>query len=334
MPASVHDALFKSTFSDPRHAEGALRAALPPAFAARCDWSTLARVPGSFVDAELKDRHADLLFRVSASGREALVYLLYEHQSAPHPRMPFRLVAYCVRIWEEWLKQHAPSGYARTLPTIVPVVLHHGAGGWAAARSLEELYDLDAETLASLGEHVLRQRFVLDDLSGETDAALRARAMTALGRLVLTCLRHARDPEELVAQLGDWADVMREVISAPNGAAALGTVLRYVLMVHPAEPELVLKQLGSAIQDDTLKETLMTAGEVLMQRGKVLGEAQGEARGELQGRRGMLRKLLTLRFGPLPTEATARLDAADVAALDTWAERVLTAATLEDVLAG
>ena len=222
MPANVHDALFKSTFSDPRHAEGALRAALPPTFASRCDWATLALVPGSFVDVELKDRHADLLFRVTLSGREALVYLLYEHQSAPHSLMPFRLVAYSVRIWERWLKERDPSGQAHRLPVIVPVVLHHGVGGWTAARSLEELYDVDAETLVSLGEHVLRQRFVLDDLASETDAALRARAMSALGRLVLTCLRHARDPEELVAQLGQWADVMREVMSAPHGQRRCG----------------------------------------------------------------------------------------------------------------
>jgi hypothetical protein len=131
------------------------------------------------------------------------------------------LVAYGVRIWERWLKEQASSGHGLRLPVIVPVVLHHGEGGWTAARSLEEVYDAAAETLASLGEHLLRQRFVLDDLASETDAALRSRAMTALGRLVLTCVRHARDPEELVAQLGQWVDVMREVISAPPWAAAL-----------------------------------------------------------------------------------------------------------------
>ena len=97
-------------------------------------------------------------------------------------------------------------------------------------------------------------------------------------------------------------------------------------MVHPAESEVVLRQLDRAIQDDSLKETLMTGGEALMQR--------GEARGELQGRRGMLRKQLTLRFGPLPEEAGARLDAADVPTLDGWAERVLTAATLGEVFGG
>ncbi len=74
----------------------------------------------------------------------------------------------------------------------------------------------------------------------------------------------------------------------------------------------------------------MTAGEELMQK----GEARGIVVGEIQGRRVMLRRQLTLRFGALPEGADTRLGAADVVTLDTWAERVLTAATLEEVLGG
>ena len=149
-----------------------------------------------------------------------------------------------------------------------------------------------------------------------------------------TGIRHARDPEELVRRLGAWADLVLEVMTAPHGRAALATVLRYVMMVHPAESRIVLEQLRAALPDERLKETLMTAGEELMQKGEARGIVVGEARGELHGRRVMLRKLLTRRFGALPEAARARLDAADVVTLDTWAERVLTAATLDEVLAG
>ena len=327
MSRSPHDALFKHTFSDPRHAEGALRSVLPEGLSRRFAWDTLERVPGSFVDAKLKDRHTDLLFRVEqvspaagAAGNEpVLVYLLFEHQSTPHSLMAFRLVAYSVRIWEEWLKEHAD---ARRLPAIVPIVLHHGAGGWTGARTLEDLYDLDAEALEAAGPHVLRMRFLLDDLGLETDEALRERAMTALGRLVIYCLRHAREPAELVAGLREWGALVEEVMAAPDGAAALQTVLRYVLMVHPEATKIVLHQIEAAFGDEKVKEALMTAGEMLIQ--------QGEARGELR----MLRKQLTLRFGPLTDAANARLEAADVPTLETWGERVLTAASLDEVVGG
>jgi hypothetical protein len=47
----------------------------------------------------------------------------------------------------------------------------------------------------------------------------------------------------------------------------------------------------------------------------------------------LLLKQLALRFGPLPEATRARVEAGSAEQLDAWAERVLTAATLHDVLA-
>ena len=54
---------------------------------------------------------------------------------------------------------------------------------------------------------------------------------------------------------------------------------------------------------------------------------------EVEGERALLRRLLTLKFGPLPEGAATVLDAATEQQLETWAERVLTAASLEEILA-
>jgi len=53
--------------------------------------------------------------------------------------------------------------------------------------------------------------------------------------------------------------------------------------------------------------------------------AEGEAR--------ILLKLLELRFGPLSDATRARVEEATLKRLDVWAERVLTATTLDEVLA-
>ncbi|MEM9458914.1 MAG: DUF4351 domain-containing protein [Myxococcota bacterium] len=59
--------------------------------------------------------------------------------------------------------------------------------------------------------------------------------------------------------------------------------------------------------------------------------------GEREGKREMLLKLLLdqieQRFGPLPPATRARIDAAASEPLRAWARRVLTATTLDDVLA-
>jgi hypothetical protein len=61
--------------------------------------------------------------------------------------------------------------------------------------------------------------------------------------------------------------------------------------------------------------------------------AQGLKQGLEQGYRALLGALLEQRFGKLPVEVLARLDAADDDALSAWGRRVLTAASLADVFA-
>ena len=43
------------------------------------------------------------------------------------------------------------------------------------------------------------------------------------------------------------------------------------------------------------------------------------------------RRQLTCRFGPLPSELGARLDGADYAQMEAWADVVLTASTLDGI---
>jgi hypothetical protein len=56
------------------------------------------------------------------------------------------------------------------------------------------------------------------------------------------------------------------------------------------------------------------------------------AKGRAEGRAELVLKLLALRFGPLREEVVARVRAASVEELDTFAERVLTATSLDEVL--
>ncbi|MBL7502022.1 transposase [Frankia sp. CNm7] len=56
------------------------------------------------------------------------------------------------------------------------------------------------------------------------------------------------------------------------------------------------------------------------------------AEGEIRGRVEMLMKQLTIRFGPVPQTALDLIHAASIDQLETWATRVLTGPTLQDVL--
>jgi predicted transposase YdaD len=76
----------------------------------------------------------------------------------------------------------------------------------------------------------------------------------------------------------------------------------------------------------------MTAAERLKAEGRAEGRAEGEAKGKLGGQTELLLKQLSLRFGELSNDVQARVAAASLEQLAVYAERVLSAASLGEVL--
>ncbi len=74
-----------------------------------------------------------------------------------------------------------------------------------------------------------------------------------------------------------------------------------------------------------------------LQEGRQEGREEGRQEGRQEGlQRGEVRILtaqLRLRFGDLPAAVHQRIEAADADTLLRWSERVLTAATLDEILA-
>jgi hypothetical protein len=327
-----HDTLFKETFGVPEHARGELVSVLPPALVERLDWATLRAEPGSFASMGEGKRHADVLLSVGVrGGGEVLVYVLLEHQSTADHWMVLRLLRYLVRIWEHWLRKHPEAG---RLPAVVPVVVSHDPQGWRAPVGLEEVLDVDAATLKALRPHLPLFRMVLDDLTGATDDELRRRAASALARVVLGLLKHARDFGTFYDHMARWVDALGEMHAAPGGAEAFMSVLRYIYLVNDqVPPDRVAERLGRLLGEGA-KEAYVTYGEQLIQQGLERGLEQGLEQGLQRGQVKLLRKQLEHRFGALSEGTLERLEAAGEQDLDRWAERVLTARTLDEVLDG
>jgi predicted transposase/invertase (TIGR01784 family) len=118
IPASFpNDAFFKEMFSDPPRAIAFFQSHLPPAIVARVDWPTLKVLPSSFIKSGLQQVSADLLFAVKIGDVDALLYLLFEHQSTVDPSMPLRMLGY---VFEILLQHHKEHGLP--LPPVLPFV--------------------------------------------------------------------------------------------------------------------------------------------------------------------------------------------------------------------
>ncbi|EYF08398.1 Rpn family recombination-promoting nuclease/putative transposase [Chondromyces apiculatus] len=332
--ATPHDGLFQFTFGKVEHAAPALKAVLPGALAAQIDFSTLRLERGHFVDPKLEERRSDLLFSATMGGRRGLIYLLFEHQSYVDPRMLLRILEYMTRIWRAYLEQHPE---VKRLPVVLPVVLHHSKSGWRAARRFEELLDVNGALEEAAGELLLRFGVVLDDISHVEDEELSRRALSALGKVVLHLFRHARSPEELLGRLQGWAVALRAVVAAPEGGAAMMAVMEYLRSVTGQDRTEVVMAVREAV-GRTEADRVLYASEYLKEEGREegleKGREEGREEGRLEGERRMLRRLLERRFGELPVQAVERVDEAPLDALESMAERLLTASTLEEVLEG
>ena len=259
-----------------------------------------------------------------------LLYLLFEHQSTDDPLMAFRLLRYMVRIWDEHLRDH-PG--ATRLPAILPLVLHHSPDGWTSPTDFHALLDLDldldAAALLLVAAHVPSFRFLLDDVSAESDEDLRARAMTALGRLVLFCLRHAREPGRFAQEIARWLGLIAEARSAPGRRRGAAADLAPHCDREQSGGSAGAGQAALAVVGKQAERELMSIADWYEDRGRQAGLEKGRD----EGARGPLLRQLRTRFGSMPDHVVARIQAADAAQLDSWADRVLAAATLDEVRA-
>jgi predicted transposase/invertase (TIGR01784 family) len=327
MISNPHDLLFKGVLSQPEHARGMLCAIAPAMLVEALDWSTLTLQPGSFVDASLIPQHTDLLYSARwRDGGEALVYLLFEHQSTPPTEglMAERLLRYQGRIWDRW-RLDRPK--AKKLPMILPIVMYHGKTPWPEPLSFDALLDVPAGLRPAVEPYLVRFEYVLHDLSAISDDELRGGSMrTALAKLVTMCFKHARTRTDFLQILGRWMDVVREVLRAPHGLEALAQVMRYILEVNEhVEPEELQNLLERDLGPEA-KDAIMTAGQRLIE--------QGRQQGIQQGIQGMLLTLLRQRFGDaVNAQVEQRIATASLAQVEAWTRRVLSAATLPEVIA-
>lgn len=322
-----HDRFFKEVFSRPDVAAGFLHQYLPEAVSAEIDVSTLQLRKDSFIDPDLQQQFADLLYSVRLSDNHpAWVYVLFEHKSYPDPLTAFQMLRYMVRIWEQELR-----GGGSALAPIIPIVIYHGAHPWHEATNLGDLYH---------GPRALRAywptfAYHLCDLSQENEATVRGVLFLQGALLVMRAVSRTDFADRLPAIMRLLAQLTNEVGAVEYVIA----VLRYVSATRAeATPDLLRKAMDAASID--AKEELMSNWvedliEQGMQKGVQLGKTEGEIEGITKGRTEeavrLVENLLQHRFGTLDANLRSRLAQLPVERLETLSTVILDAHSMTDV---
>lgn len=320
----THDGLFKFVFGEPEQMAELLRACLPAKVAAAIDWSTLARVPGSFVDKALKGRATDLLFTARMGKATVLLYVVPEHKSANDRFAAWQIACYVVRILEQWRREHPDEA---ELPAVLPLVVYHGDQPWDSPRSPHELVDwsrCDPDLAAFLAPRQLQLPYLLLDLSQYDEQRIEDLRLSAVSSLTLRFLQFLRScpPEKVAGHIRSWAPLVGFLTTYPRGQEVLFALLSWYTASSKADLDTVRNVMNQIHEENPPMRTTL---DLLLE--------DNERRGMAKGLRAMVEAQLRIRFGELPDHVRDRIAEANSEVLQKWGLRVLTATSADDVVA-
>ena len=307
------DASYKLLFSAPEVVRDLVLGFIPDEWLHSLDYSTLEKVPGSYVTDDLRHRADDVIWRVRAEGEWIYLYLVIEFQSTVDPWMAVRMMTYVGLLYQDLIRRGEVLE-ARKLPPVLPIVLYNGDAKWTAATDIAALIP---KAPGRVAQYLPKLEYLLIEENQYSEADL-----AKLKNLVAAIIRfeHPENEQSLLRLI----DLLNELLDGnPELKRTFAIWIRAVLL-RQSKHTLALPK----VQD--LKELKMTLAERFDQWAQKY-EQRGKQEGRQEGEALLLQRLLTRRFGTLPSDITGQIATATPAQLELWGDRVLDATSLQEV---
>lgn len=86
----------------------------------------------TWVDTELSEHYADILYSASLKSKSEKIFFRFEHKSAIDYKIARQILRYQNQIWDELEKQ---SAFKLTkLPVVIPIIVYHGNILWGVGQ--------------------------------------------------------------------------------------------------------------------------------------------------------------------------------------------------------
>ena len=312
------------------------------------DFDGMQRIQTTFVARDYRHVESDVVLsapRKSGKGarsrRNLLIYILIEHQSAPDPLMPLRMLDYSLQVFKHQVRERSSGkkSPARVrLDPVLPVVFYTGTRRWDSVGKLADLIESVGpfERFTPVLQPVFLNLPATDPELLESEGGFFGQVL----RLVQQRRSRPAEFRQLLNRVTEHLESLRD-----DERTRWLELLSYLLaLVYYERDETQQSGLQDRIEESvkadrdlreidamgrTYARALMEEGE---KKGEKKGEMKGEKKGELRATKRHLARLLELRFGPLPEDVTKTVNSTrDLAQLETWLDRIVTAESLSDV---
>ncbi len=265
-----HDKIFKETMSDIETAKDFFRNYLPEELLKLIDLDNISVDKDSFIEKELGEYFSDILYKINLLGKESYIYFLFEHKSYNYKKISLQLLEYMIKIWKLKVKQR------KTLPIIIPIVIHHGKIKWNVGLNLSDILE---EIPEELKKYIPNFEYILYDLTIFEDKDIRGHVKL---RIFLEILKYIFSEEELPIKLKEIFELSEELAKEDKEEEYFEALVKYILN---AQEKLDLKDLAEIARESSIErsERIMTAGERLLNQGVELGLQQGLQQGLQKG---------------------------------------------------
>jgi hypothetical protein len=302
--------------------EELVREFVPEALAAGLDFSGLQRVNPKFHSGRrsARRREGDVIWRLpTCGGTDIYLYLLLEFQSKSDWWMAVRTQVYQGLLWQQVIAEKKLKTGAR-LPPLLLLVLYNGIRRWEAPTEIRKLIALSPDS--ALWPWQPQVRYYLLDMGAFPRENLTRRTSVAA---LLFRLEQRSSTEELDALVGQVVGWLRQ---HPD-CADLRRLFAELVFQAFAEAGVNRPRLDGLEELLEMKTNLATIG----QYWKRQWIAEGRAAGKAEGKAEALEYVLAERFGTLRPSLYKRIREADLATLDCWFKRAITAPDLPSIFA-
>lgn len=200
---SPHDKFFKESFSRLEVVQSLIEEVFPLELKERVDVQKLQLINASYIDEELSEYFADLVYQTTYAGDEVLITLLFEHKSfTEFPQ--WQLLQYITNIGKEEQKQ------SKKPSVVIPIIIYHGKTPWKK-KTLKSYYGFPHE---SLHKFIPEFDYLLFSLNTWEDYQIANFKNTFLSMAAML-LKHSRDEKEIFLQLeAFWIEKLKALDDA------------------------------------------------------------------------------------------------------------------------
>ena len=320
--ATPHDALFRGLISDAARADALIREHFPERLKCRLAGGPARQGMVGQVDSLLRQTFPDGVFMFGGSPGKPETVVITEAKHGVGPDVVEQLGGYLFGNRRYWLEQGARPHVMTMLVTMDPPPVE---ADWVRGRDCygRVLLGNDSVQIACVWLAIAQLRY-------------EVLSRMPVVRAVLGAMQCAYvEP----APLDTLGKVFRDLSGLPSNSVLWGMTYVYGMLmfaleladynalIREADPRDREAEMATMFQQQMAERDDLRRAE-----GHAEGHAQGRTEGRAEGRAELLLRQVRRRFGTVPSDVDARVRSAPDSQVDAWADAVLDARSLDDLL--